>query len=115
MTLPSQILLGGPVGTTAGAILGAVEIIYPTDADFTMTTSGAAPQSTNNFLQVTSTPSLTTTRKLIAPLFVGQEYTVQNNTTGGQRSKSSDHPGRVSSCQTGRLCRSSATVRTSTR
>lgn len=84
MTLPSQILLGGPVGTTAGAILGAVEIIYPTDADFTMTTSGAAPQSTNNFLQVTSTPSLTTTRKLIAPLFVGQEYTVQNNTTGGQ-------------------------------
>jgi len=81
---PSQLLLGAPIGTTAGAVLGGASIVYPTDADFTLTTSGTAPQSTNHFLQVTSTPALTATRKLIAPLVDGQEYTVQNNTTGGE-------------------------------
>jgi hypothetical protein len=84
MTFPAQLLLGAPIGTTAGAVLGAADIVYPSDADLTLTTSGTAPQSTNNFLQVTSSGPLTATRKLIAPLFVGQPYVVQNNTTGGQ-------------------------------
>lgn len=82
--LPQQLLLGAPVGTTAGAILGAVNVVYPSDADYTLTTSGTTPQSTNKFLQVTSTPSLTATRKLIVPLFEGQDWTVQNLTTGGE-------------------------------
>ncbi len=55
--LPQQLLLGAPVGTTAGAILGAVNVVYPSDADYTLTTSGTTPQSTNKFLQVISTPS----------------------------------------------------------
>src|SRR5271165_5434120 len=84
MPLPAQLLLGAPIGTTAGAVLGAVDIVYPSDADFTLTTSGTAPQSTNNFLQVSSSVALTATRKLIAPLFVGQRYGVQNSTTGGE-------------------------------
>ena len=33
---------------------------------------------------MTSTPSLTATRKLIVPLFEGQDWTVQNLTTGGE-------------------------------
>ena len=84
MTFPAQLLLGAPVGTTAGWVLGQLAVVYPTDADFTLTTSGASPESTNNALQVMSTPSLTATRKLIVPLSFGQQYTVQNNTTGGQ-------------------------------
>ncbi len=84
MSFPPQLLLGTPVGTTAGWVLGQLAVVYPTDADFTLTTSGASPQSTNNALQVTSGVSLTATRKLIAPLSFGQQYTVQNNTTGGQ-------------------------------
>ena len=84
MTFPGQLLLGAPVGTTAGAILGAVDVVYPSDADLTLTTSGTAPQSTNKFLQVTSTPSLTATRMLVVPLVDGQDWTVQNSTTGGQ-------------------------------
>ena len=84
MTFPGQLLLGAPVGTTAGWVLGQLAVVYPSDADFTLTTSGASPESTNNALQVTSTPSLTATRKLVAPLSFGQTYTVQNLTTGGQ-------------------------------
>ncbi len=84
MTFPTQLLLGAPVGTTAGWVLGQLAVVYPSDADFTLTTSGATPQSTNNALQVTSGVSLTATRKLIVPLTFGQQYTVQNNTTGGQ-------------------------------
>jgi len=84
MTFPSQLELGAPVGTTAGWILGQLAVVYPSDADLTLTSSGATPQSTNNALQVTSGVSLTTTRKLIVPLSFGQQYTVQNNTTGGQ-------------------------------
>jgi|GEM_PF-4356220 len=84
MTFPNQLELGAPIGTTAGWVLGQVAVVYPSDADLTLTSSGATPQSTNNALQVTSTPSLTATRKLIVPLSFGQQYTVQNNTTGGQ-------------------------------
>lgn len=84
MTFPAQLLLGAPVGTTAGAPLGGASIVYPADADYALTTSGAQPESTRQFLQVTSTPSLTATRKLVVPLNDGQPWIVQNNTTGGQ-------------------------------
>ena len=83
MTFPNQLPPGAPVGTTAGWVLGQLAVVYPTDADFTLTTSGASPQSTNNALQVTSEDPLTATRKLIVPLSFGQKYTVQNMTTGG--------------------------------
>ena len=84
MSFPEQLLLGAPIGTTAGWVLGQLAVVYASDADLTLTTSGAEPQSTNNALQVTSGVSLTAKRKLIAPLSFGQQYTVQNNTTGGQ-------------------------------
>ena len=54
MTFPTQLLLGAPVGTTAGWVLGQLAVNYASDADLTLTTSGASPQSTNNALQVTS-------------------------------------------------------------
>ena len=84
MSFPPQLLLGTPVGTTAGAPLGGASIVYPADADYTLTTSGAQPESTRQFLQVTSTPPLTATRKLVVPLNDGQPWIVQNSTTGGQ-------------------------------
>ena len=37
MTFPAQLLLGAPVGTTAGWALGQLAVVYPTDADFTLT------------------------------------------------------------------------------
>jgi hypothetical protein len=84
MAFPQQLLLGAPIGTTAGWVLGQLAVVFPSDADLTLTTSGTAPQSTNNALQATSSVPLTATRKLIVPLSFGQPYTVQNNTTGGQ-------------------------------
>jgi hypothetical protein len=84
MPFPSQLELGAPVGTTAGWVLGQLAVNYATDADLTLTSSGSSPQSTNNALQVASSVSLTATRKLIVPLSFGQQYTVQNNTTGGE-------------------------------
>ncbi len=33
MTFPNQLLLGAPVGTTAGWVLGQLAVVYPTDAD----------------------------------------------------------------------------------
>ncbi len=81
MTFPNQLLLGAPVGTTAGWVLGQLAVSYAFDADLTLTTSGVNPQSTNNALQVTGT--ISAIRKLIVPLSFGQTYTVQNLTTGG--------------------------------
>jgi hypothetical protein len=84
VTFPQQLLLGAPIGTTAGWVLGQLAVVFPSDADLTLTTSGTTPQSTNNALQATSSVPLTDTRQLIVPLSFGQPYTVQNNTTGGQ-------------------------------
>lgn len=42
------------------------------------------PETSANFLLVTSTVSLTTTRNLIAPIAKGFTFTIENLTTGGQ-------------------------------
>jgi hypothetical protein len=84
VSLPQQLLLGAPIGTTSGSALGAVDVVYPSDADFTPTTSGTQPESTNKFHQVTSAVPLTATRNYFLPLNEGQDWTIQNLTTGGE-------------------------------
>ena len=77
----AQIPLTGSIGVSGTApILGVTPISFTTDANVTMTYS----QASANFLAVTSSISLTATRSLIAPLTKGQEFTIQNSTTGGQ-------------------------------
>jgi hypothetical protein len=72
--------LGGSISTTGTSILGAYSVIFTTDANHTLTVT----EYTNKFLELTSGVSLTSTRQLIAPLVQGQEFIIQNNTTGGQ-------------------------------
>lgn len=77
----ASINLGGSVGTTAAvAILGSYNVVFTSDGDHTLTSA----EFSNKFLHITSSVSLTATRNLIAPLTQGQEFVVQNNTTGGQ-------------------------------
>jgi hypothetical protein len=77
----AQILLGGSIGVQGTqAVLGNVTINYTTDVNLTLT----AVQWANLFLEITSSVSLSPGRQLIAPLNQGQEFIVQNNTTGGQ-------------------------------
>src|SRR5271154_4394582 len=76
----ADIQLGGSVGTTGTAILGRVTVTYPSDADYTLLVS----EYTNQFLNVTSSVSLTATRNLIVPVVEGVTYIIQNNTSGGQ-------------------------------
>jgi hypothetical protein len=76
-----QINLSGSIGLPGfAAILGNYNVIFASDADHALT----AVEWSNNFLEVTSSVSLTTTHQLIAPLNQGQEFVVQNNTTGDQ-------------------------------
>jgi hypothetical protein len=72
--------LGGSISTTGASILGAYSVIFATDANHTLSVT----EYTNKFLELTSSVALTATRQLIAPLVQGQEFIVQNNTTGGQ-------------------------------
>ena len=77
----ANILLSGSIGVAGSvSILGSVSVSFATDADHTLT----ATEYSNQFLSVSSGVSLTTTRKLIAPLNAGQTFIVQNNTTGAQ-------------------------------
>jgi len=76
-----QINLGGSIGVPGSvAVLGNYNVIFTTDADHTLT----AMEWSNNFLEVTSNVSLTASRQVISPLNQGQEFVVQNSTTGGQ-------------------------------
>ena len=77
----AQINLGGSVGTTGNVgILGNAAVVFAADADHTLLPA----EYSNNFLECTSSGSLTATRNLIAPLVQGQCFLVQNRTTGGQ-------------------------------
>lgn len=70
----------GSIGAVANIpTLGWASVVIPTDADYTLTSN----QWATNFLKVTSSVSLTTTRCLIAPLNTGQNFVVENLTTGG--------------------------------
>ena len=74
------IKMTGPMGVQGdAAILGWYPVVL-SDADLTLT----APEYASNFLLVTSSVALTATRNLIAPLTPGQQFTVENHTTGAQ-------------------------------
>lgn len=76
-----NIPLTGSIGVPGSvATLGWASVVFPSDADATLTSN----QWAVHFLKVTSSVSLTATRNLIAPLNVGQDFSVQNLTTGGQ-------------------------------
>jgi hypothetical protein len=76
----ANINLSGSISATGISILGNASIIFASDADHTL----SVLEYTNNFLEVTSSVPLTTTRNLIAPLVQGQSFVIQNTTTGGQ-------------------------------
>jgi hypothetical protein len=76
-----QISLGGSIGVPGSvAVLGNYNVIFTSDANHTL----SSVEFSNKFLDVTSSVSLTATRQLIGPLNQGQEFVVQNNTTGSQ-------------------------------
>ena len=77
----TQIPLTGSIGINGNAsILGFQNISFSLDANLTLT----ATQWSSQFLNVTSSVSLTATRNLVLPLNPGQQYTIENNTTGGR-------------------------------
>ena len=77
----AQINLGGSVGVPGSVfVLGNESVAYASDADVTLSPA----QYSNYFLELTSSVSLTATRKLVAPLNPGQTFLVSNQTTGGQ-------------------------------
>ena len=79
-TTGPQIPLTGSVGVKGSvAILGSASVTIA-DANHTL----SANEYASNFLSVTSSVSLTAMRLLIAPLNKGQQFTIQNSTTGGQ-------------------------------
>jgi hypothetical protein len=74
-----QIPLTGSVGVKGSvAILGSANVAIA-DANHTLT----ANEYASNFLLVTSSVSLTATRNLVGPLNEGQQFTIENSTTGG--------------------------------
>ena len=76
-----QIPLTGSIGPGGiFPILNSGTLIFPSDADYTMT----YPEVSANFLKVTSAVTLTATRNLRAPVGIGFQFTVENATTGGQ-------------------------------
>ena len=83
--LPQQLLLGAPVGTTAGAVLRTARRRLPDGRGFhTYDVGSDAAEHEQRLFRSRRRRSLPATRKLIVPLSFGQQYTVQNNTTGGQ-------------------------------
>jgi lysophospholipase L1-like esterase len=78
---PPQIPLTGNIGVPGSvAILGGTDVTMPSDANFTLT----ANQWSNKTLIIKSGVSLTATRNVVAPLNKGQEFNIENATTGGQ-------------------------------
>ncbi|MCU1223612.1 MAG: hypothetical protein JWQ42_1705 [Edaphobacter sp.] len=79
--VPVQIPLIGSIGLPgSAAILGGLTVQMPADANFTL----SAQQWANKTLVITSGVSLSATRSIIAPLNKGQEFNIENSTTGGQ-------------------------------
>lgn len=76
-----QIQLGGSIGVPgSAAILGSANVTFPSNVDYTLTPT----EWSNKFLSVSSAFSLGSVLNLICPLNKGQEFIVQNNTSGGQ-------------------------------
>ena len=76
----ADINLSGSVSTTGTAILGRFNVIFTSDTDHTLSVT----EYTNQFLNVTSSLTLTSQHELIAPLVQGLTFIVNNVTTGGQ-------------------------------
>src|SRR5271166_3524248 len=75
----AQITFSGSIGVPGSqSVLGNINIIIG-NANHTL----LASEYSNKFLDITSSVSLTSTYNIVAPLNQGQEFTVQNNTTGG--------------------------------
>jgi hypothetical protein len=72
--------VGGSLGITGGQSLEGQTAVTMADANYTM----VANEWWAGTLVVGSSVDLTATRNLIAPLNPGQQYVVENNTTGGQ-------------------------------
>lgn len=77
---PSISLTGSINVPGSAAILGFTNVSMTSDANLTLT----APQWAANYLKITSTVSLTSTRNIVAPLNAGQQFTVTNATTGAR-------------------------------
>lgn len=78
---PPQIPLTGNIGVEGSvAILGGTTVALPSDANYTLTPA----QWANKTLVLTSAAPLTATRIVTAPLNKGQEFNIENSTTGGQ-------------------------------
>lgn len=75
-----QIPLTGSVGVPGSAAVLGYQSIAMTDSTYTL----APREWANQFLNITSIVPLTATRNVIVPLNPGQQFTVENNTTGGQ-------------------------------
>jgi hypothetical protein len=69
-----------------GAIADQASVVFPTDADYTLTytnNSTTLQAASCAYLAITSTPSLTATRSLIVPT-INKPYYVSNSTSGSQ-------------------------------
>ena len=76
----ATINISGSLSTTGTPILGSISVVFTSDANHTLDVN----EYTNKFLQLTSDVILTGERSLIAPLVQGQEFIIQNHTTGDQ-------------------------------
>jgi hypothetical protein len=80
--VPVQIPLTGTIGAKGNfSLLGGITVQIPNGASSVTLTPD---QAANHFINVTSAVSLTAPVSIIAPLNIGQDYVVQNKTTGGQ-------------------------------
>jgi hypothetical protein len=77
---PPQIPLGGSIGVAGSASVLGYQSVVMTDANYTL----APNEWAHGFLKVTSSVSLTTTRNVVAPLNPGQQFIIENSTTGSQ-------------------------------
>lgn len=76
-----QVYFSAPIGPSGiFPAFNAGTVVFALDADYTM----SYPDMSAFFIKATSSVSLTTTRKLIAPLTIGFVFTIENATTGGQ-------------------------------
>ncbi|HEY1646290.1 MAG TPA: hypothetical protein VGF75_08105 [Candidatus Saccharimonadales bacterium] len=79
MAGPSISLTGSINVPGSASVLGYTDLTIA-DADHNLT----ADEWAANFLDITSSVSLTATRNIVAPLNIGQQFTITNSTIGGQ-------------------------------
>lgn len=75
-----QINLTGSIGVPGSSSILGYSAVSMTDANLTLLPT----QYSNQFLNVTSSVSLTATRNLVGPSNEGQVFIIENNTSGTQ-------------------------------